>query len=209
MPGRRTLDLLLLAAAALACTSAPRITVNTGTARDFDVNDRFSPANMGVLEMENPAFENAQLWDVRNALESAIGWRGLRMAVEEEADWLVSCAFRKRLKFPRDNSMDDVIEPWHPSTGDPLGRDRRVVGTETREPRQIEMDPTAPPPPAAPWVETFIELRLRSRRTGTVAWAAERRWARDRTEISEDELRDTLRLLLGEVRMTGTPKVGP
>jgi len=209
MPRRLPLALALLCCA-LACANKPRIEVNTGMAREFDVNDRFAPANLGVLEMENPAFQSAELWDVRNALESAIGWRGLRMAVEEDADWLVSCAFRKRLKFPRDNSMADVVEPWHPAPGNPYGRDRRVVGTETVErSRAQENDPTAEAAPVQPWVETFIELRLRSRRTGTVAWAAERRWARDRSEIDEEELRDTLQRLLAEVRTTGTLKAEP
>jgi hypothetical protein len=206
MPLGRLLPLALLLPAALACASGPRIEVRTGVDRQFEAADRFAPANVGVLEMENPVLATEQLWDVQRALESAIGWRGLRMAVEEEADWLVSCAFRKRLKFPRDAMADDVVEPWRPTYGDPMGSEGRTVGTE-RYPSgtRAQTDGMAQTPPPQPWIETFIELRLRSRRTGTIAWSAERRWSRDRAELPEDELRETLQLLLGEVRVAGAP----
>ena len=159
--------------------------------------------------MENPVLDDRPARDLRSALESAIGWRGLRMAVEEEADWLVSCAFRKRLKFPRDAMADDVIEPWRPTDDDPRRSDR-TVGTD-RDPAggNPQADGMAASPPAQPWVETFVELRLRSRRTGTIAWSAERRWSRDRTELPEDELRETLHLLLGAVRMHARPLRSP
>jgi hypothetical protein len=200
----------LLAAAVLACASQPRLEVRTGVEREFEAADRFAPANLGVLELENPGFESAQLWEVRRVLESAIGWRGLRMAVEEEADWLVSVAFRKRLKFPHDAMADEVVEPWRPTYGDPMRRERRTVGTEaTTADRRGQVDPSAPPPPPEPWIETFIELRLRSRRTGTIAWSAERRWSRNRTDMPEHELRETLELLLGQVRLRGSPPPTP
>jgi hypothetical protein len=206
MSPRRPLALALLLTAALACANKPRVEINTGDGREFAAGDRFAPANVGVLELENPVFESEMLWSVQHALESAIGWRGLRMAVPEEADWLVSCAFRKRLKFPRDAMADDIEEPWRPTYGDPMGRERRTVGTEHypsgRAPAGEGGVQQAPP---QPWVETFIELRLRSRRTGTIAWSAERRWSRDRAELSEDELRETLHLLLGELRIAGAP----
>ena len=197
------LPIALLAAAALACASGPRIEVGTGEAREFSTEDRFAPAHIGVLEIENPVLESAELWSVQRALERAIGWRGLRTSVPEDADWLVSCAFRKRLIWPDDPNGEGRIEPWSPMGHTP------VVGTRRGGDRRTAVDPTLPPPPPEPWIETYVELKLRSRRTGTVAWSAKRRWARNRSELPEEELRETLDLLLARLRLQGRAEGGP
>jgi hypothetical protein len=199
----------LLAAAALGCVSGPRIEIRTGASQAFDVNERFAPANLGLLELENPGFESAELWNVQRAIEQAIGWRGLRTATEAEADYLVSCAFRKRLSWPQDNMADVVVEPWRPHESSPL-EGHRVMGTRQGDARtRGSLDPGAPPPPPQPWIETFVELKLRSRRTGQIAWSAERRWGRNRQELPEDELRETLQVLLSQLRVPAAAPESP
>jgi hypothetical protein len=195
--------------AALGCASGPLIEIATGADREFAPSDRFAPAHTGVLAIENPDLLDIDLEELHRHIGSAIGWRGLRTASEEEADWLISCAFRKRIIWRSDlGDTETFVEPW-----DPQGRRVRVVGSSGREIQtRGSMDPAGAQAPE-PWVQTLVELRLRSRRTGTVGWSAERRWGRNRQELPEDELRETLQLLLAELRVRGegaaTSRPGP
>ena len=194
---RRTATLALPLITALACAGAPRIQQTVGADRVFSPQDRFAPASASVLGAENPTFDEPELDNLEDLIGKAIGWRGLTMAPEKDADWWVSCAFRKRLIWIGDITREPITEPWRPSRP-------RVLGTERTEydPRGT-VDPNVPQ--VAPWVETIIELRLRSRRTGTIGWSVERVWGRDRTELPEDDLKATLDLLLGQIPFTGKP----
>jgi hypothetical protein len=189
----------LAAAAGLGCATGPLIEVRSGAEREFAPSDRFAPANPGVLALENPDLLDLDLEMLHRHLGSAIGWRGLRTAPEEEADWLISCAFRKRTIWRGDlGGPETVVEPW-----DPQGRRPRVVGSSGRElSTRGSVDSTGVEAPEV-FVQTLVELRLRSRRTGTIGWSAERRWGRDRQELPERELRETLELLLAELRVRG------
>jgi hypothetical protein len=183
--------------AAFGCASGPLLDVSTGADREFAKSDGFAPANMGVLAIENPDLLEIDLEELHRLIGSAIGWRGLRVSSEEEADWLISCAFRKRLIWRGDLGTETLIEPWNP-----LGRRERVVGSSGRELRtRGAMDAEAGPKVPELWIHTLVELRLRSRRTGTIGWSAERRWGRNRHELPDDELRETLRVLLAELRV--------
>ena len=187
------LALLLYAAVWLGCINKPRIEHGVGEARIFAPADRFAPASTGLLGTENPDFDEPALESLHELLETSIGWRGLTMAPADTADWLVSCAFRKRLVFKGDITREPVIEPWRP-------QQTRVLGTGTQMSRP-GMDPNVQPP--EPWVETIVELRMRSRRTGTIGWSAQRIWGRNRTDLPEDELKATLQLLLQQMRFQG------
>jgi hypothetical protein len=184
---------VLFAAALLGCMTKPRIEQGVGESRTFAPNDRFAPASSGLLGTENPDFDEPALESLRDLLEKSIGWRGLTLAPADSADWLVSCAFRKRLVFKGDISREPVIEPWRP-------QQTRVLGTQNTMARP-GLDPSVPE--VEPWVETMVELRLRSRRTGTIGWSAQRIWGRNRTDLPEDELKATLELLLKQVRLQG------
>jgi hypothetical protein len=187
------LSLLLYAAVWLGCASKPRIEPGVGEARLFAPADRFAPASTGLLGTENPDFEEPALESLHELLETSIGWRGLTMAPADSADWLVSCAFRKRLVFKGDITREPVIEPWRP-------QQTRVLGTGTSMSRPgMEQNVQAP----EPWIETIVELRMRSRRTGTIGWSAQRIWGRNRTDLPEDELKATLQLLLQQMRFQG------
>ncbi|HVN39446.1 MAG TPA: hypothetical protein VMW19_14885 [Myxococcota bacterium] len=184
--------ILLGLAASLACASAPRIEHGVGSWRSFSAADRFAPATLGVLAAENPGFDEPALENLQELLEKSIGWHGLTLAEDDAADWLVSCAFRKRVIWREDISRQPVTEPWYPHA-------TRVLGTRN------EYSPTAANDPEAsaatqPWLETLVELRLRSRRTGTIGWSIQRVWGRDREDLPEDELRQTLDLLLSQIR---------
>src|SRR5262245_37033485 len=111
---RSKLSILLGLAAWLACASAPRIEHGIGTARSFSPADRFAPASVGLLATENPDFDEPALENLQELLEKTIGWHGLTLAPDDAADWLVSCAFRKRLVWKSDISREPVTEPWHP-----------------------------------------------------------------------------------------------
>jgi hypothetical protein len=188
---------VLLLAAALACAGAPRIEVVTGATREFAPRDRFAPAPLGVLGSENPDFEQPELESLQDVLARAIGWRGLVSAPEDAADWWASCAFRKRLVWKGDLTREPVTQPWRPARARVLGASRTEYQTRGA------VDPSVPQ--IEPWVETIVELRLRSRRTGTIGWSAARIWGRNRTDLPEDELKQTLELLLGQVRFQGDP----
>ena len=186
---------LLVAALWLGCMNAPRVEPVVGETRVFAPVDRFAPASTGLLGTENPDFDEPALESLHELLETAIGWRGLTLAPADSADWLVSCAFRKRLVFKGDISREPIVEPWRP-------QQTRVLGTQTSM-AHPGIDPNQQPP--EPWVETIVELRLRSRRTGTIGWATQRIWGRNRTDLPEDELKSTLELLLRQVHMQGEP----
>ena len=187
------LALLLYAAVWLGCINKPRIVPGVGEARTFAPADRFAPATTGLLGTENPDFDEPALESLHELIETSIGWRGLTMAPADTADWLVSCAFRKRLVFKGDITREPVIEPWRP-------QQTRVLGTGTSMSRP-GVDPNVQTP--EPWVETIVELRMRSRRTGTIGWSAQRIWGRNRTDLPEDELKTTLQLLLQQMRFQG------
>lgn len=187
----------LLIVAALACATAPRIEVVTGATREFAPSDGFAPAAESVLGMENPEFEEPELESLYELLGGAIGWRGLRTAPEDSADWLVSCAFRKRLVWKGDITREPITQPWRPQAPP---RVMGSTGAQYQTRGAVDATGTAP---AAPWIETIVELRLRSRRTGTIGWSAERRWGRNRNELPEDELKETLDLLFAQLRLTG------
>ena len=191
-------SILLCFAATLACASPPRIEHGVGTGRSFMPSDRFAPATVGVLATENPDFDEPALENLQELLEKSIGWRGLTLAEDDAADWLVSCAFRKRLVMKSDISREPVTEPWHP-------HQTRVLGTRNEYTPSAGMDPEATAASAAtePWIETLVELRLRSRRTGTVGWSVQRVWGRNREDLPEDELRQTLEMLLAQIRFRG------
>ena len=182
---------VLLTAVWLGCMTKPRIVPVVGEARTFSPADRFAPASTGLLGTENPDFDEPALESLRELLETSIGWRGLTLGPADSADWLVSCAFRKRLVFKGDISREPVIEPWRP-------QQTRVLGTENTMKRP-GLDPNVPE--AQPWIETIVELRLRSRRTGTIGWSAQRIWGRNREDLPEDELKSTLQLLLQRVQL--------
>ncbi len=199
MPRRSTRLCVLGWIAAFGCATGPIIEVGAGADREFAASDRFAPANMGVLAIENPDLLDIDLEELHRHIGSAVGWRGLHTASEEEADWLISCAFRKRIIWRGDLGTETFIEPW-----DPQGRRVRVVGSTGQELRtRGAVDPAGPKVPE-PFVQTLVELRLRSRRTGTIGWSAERRWGRNRHELPEGELRETLQLLLAELRVGPT-----
>jgi hypothetical protein len=187
------LAFVLLAAGWLACIGKPRIEPGVGETRVFAPADRFAPASTGLLGTENPDFDEPALESLHELLETSIGWRGLTLAPADSADWLVSCAFRKRLVFKGDIAREPVIEPWRP-------QQTRVLGTENTMARP-GLDPNVPQ--IEPWVETIVELRLRSRRTGTIGWSAQRIWGRNRNDLPEDELKSALELLLRQVRLEG------
>lgn len=190
-----SLAVLLFAAMCLGCAMKPRIQPGVGESRTFAPADRFAPASTGLLGTENPDFDEPALESLHELLETSIGWRGLTMAPSDSADWLVSCAFRKRLVFKGDISREPVVEPWRP-------QQTRVLGTGTQMSRPgLDQNVQAP----EPWVETIVELRLRSRRTGTIGWSAQRIWGRNRTDLPEDELKATLQLLLQQMRFEGDP----
>jgi hypothetical protein len=185
--------------AALACASGPLIEIATGADREFAPSDRFSPANTGLLAIENPDLLDIDLEELQRSIGSAIGWRGLRTASEQEADWLISCAFRKRIIWRSDlGGPQTFVEPW-----DPQGRRARAVGSSGQERGTRGAMKSAGEEAPETWVQTLVELRLRSRRTGTIGWSAERRWGRNRLELPEDELRETLELLLAQLRVRG------
>lgn len=197
----RTATPALLLLAALACANAPRIEQGVGADRVFSAEDRFAPAATSVIAAENPDFAEPELENVHAVIGRAIGWRGLTTAPEKTADWWVSCAFRKRLVWKGDITREPVIEPWRPAQVRVLG----ATGAEY-EPRGT-VDASAPQLGA--WVETIVELRLRSRRTGTIGWSVRRVWGRDRSELPEDELKETLELLLGKLGFEGAPPPVP
>jgi hypothetical protein len=198
---RPTLSILVWLAASLACASAPRIEQHVGTGRTFSPADRFAPAAVGVLATENPDFDEPALENLQELLEKSIGWRGLTLAEGDTADWLVSCAFRKRLVLKSDISREPVTEPWHP-------HQTRVLGTRNEYTPGAAMDPETTAAPE-PWIETLVELRLRSRRTGTIGWSVQRVWGRNREDLPEDELRQTLDLLLTQIRVRGEAPAQP
>jgi hypothetical protein len=192
---RSKLSPLLGLVASLACASAPRIEHGVGTGRSFSPSDRFAPASIGLLATENPDFDEPALENLVELLEKSIGWRGLTLAEGDSADWLVSCAFRKRLIWKADISREPVTEPWHPHP-------TRVLGTRNEYTPGAMMDPETSAA-TEPWIETLVELRLRSRRTGTIGWSVQRIWGRNREDLPEDELRQTLGLLLSQIRFVG------
>ena len=198
---RSKLAILLGLAASLACASAPRIEHGVGTGRSFSQADRFAPAAVGVLATENPDFDEPALENLQELLERSIGWRGLTLAEGDTADWLVSCAFRKRLVWKSDISREPVSEPWHPHP-------TRVLGTRNEYTPGAVMDPETSAA-TEPWIETLVELRLRSRRTGTIGWSVQRVWGRNREDLPEDELRQTLDLLLTQIRVRGEAPAQP
>jgi len=188
------------------CATGPLIEIGIGAERDFEASDRFAPANTGLLAIENPDLLDIDLEELRRHIGSAIGWRGLRTASEQEADWLLSCAFRKRIVWQPDlGGPQTFVEPW-----DPQGRRVRVVGSSDREiSTRGSMQPEGAEAPET-WVQTLVELRLRSRRTGTIGWSAERRWGRNRQELPEKELIETLEALLAQLRIRGeAPRSDP
>jgi hypothetical protein len=193
---RSKLPILLCLAAALGCAGAPRIEHTVGGARSFSASDRFAPASIGLLGTENPDFDEPALESLRELLEKSIGWRGLTLAPDDAADWLVSCAFRKRLIWKADISREPVTEPWRPQR-------TRVLGTHDEYTPSAGIDPEAATLPSDPWIETLVELRLRSRRTGTIGWSVQRIWGRNRDDLPEDELQKTLALLLEQIRFQG------
>jgi hypothetical protein len=196
---RSTLLCVLGWITSLGCASGPLIEVRAGADHEFAPGDRFAPAHTGVLALENPDLLDIDLEELQRHIGSAIGWRGLHTASEEEADWLVSCAFRKRIIWqPELGGPQTFVEPW-----DPQGRRARVVGSSGRELSTRGASDTAGVEPPETWIETFVELRLRSRRTGTIGWSAERRWGRNRQELPEQELRETLEVLLAQLRIRG------
>jgi len=186
---------VLLAAVWLGCMTKPRIVSVVGESRTFSLEDRFAPASTGLLGTENPDFDEPALESLRELLETSIGWRGLTLGTADSADWLVSCAFRKRLVFKGDISREPVIEPWRP-------QQTRVLGTQNTMKRP-GLDPNVPEAEVEPWIETIVELRLRSRRTGTIGWSTQRIWGRNREDLPEDELKSTLQLLLQRVQLKG------
>jgi hypothetical protein len=196
----------LVGAAGLGCATGPLIEVRSGAEREFAPGDRFAPANPGVLALENPDLLDFDLEALHQQIESAIGWRGLRTAPEQDADWLISCAFRKRIVWRGDiGSAETFVEPW-----DPHGRRPRVMGSSGEELRtRGATDPGADAEPPEAFVQTLVELRLRSRRTGSIGWSAERRWGRNRQELPEHELRETLELLLAKLRIRGEARDEP
>ena len=198
---RSTLLVLVWLAASLACASAPRIEQHVGTGRTFSKADRFAPATVGLLGTENPDFDEPALENLRELLEKSIGWRGLTLAEDDAADWLVSCAFRKRLVLKSDISREPVTEPWHPHA-------TRVLGTHNEYSPNAAVDPETSAA-TEPWIETLVELRLRSRRTGTIGWSVQRVWGRNREDLPEDELRQTLDLLLTQIRFRGVAPAQP
>jgi hypothetical protein len=198
---RSALSILLTLAASLACASAPRIEHRVGTARTFSPTDRFAPATVGLLATENPDFDEPALENLQELLEKSIGWRGLTLAEGDSADWLVSCAFRKRLVWKSDISREPVSEPWHPHP-------TRVLGTRNEYSPGAAVDPETSAA-TEPWIETLVELRLRSRRTGTIGWSVQRIWGRNREDLPEDELRQTLELLLSQIRFRGEAPAQP
>jgi hypothetical protein len=131
-------------------------------------------------------------------LEGALGWRGLALASRDDADWLVSCAFRKRLIWRGELGVETFSEPWQPERARAMGPREQQYGTRGTTNSYGQKGPET-------WVETLVELRVRSRRTGTIGWSAARIWGRNRTELGEQELGDTLAVLLGEMRVAGTP----
>jgi len=187
----------LLLAAALACANAPRIELGAGATRVFAPDDRFAPAALGVLAMENPDFDEPELESLHEVLGKAIGWRGLLTAPEDAADWWVSCAFRKRIVWKGDVTREPITQPWRPQA-----RPRVLGAARTEYQTRGALDPAEQQ--IEPWIETIVELRLRSHRTGTIGWSAERIWGRNRLELPEDELKDTLLLLLGQIRFEGS-----
>jgi len=198
---RSTLSILLWLATSLACASPPRIEHHVGTGRSFPPTDRFAPATVGLLATENPDFDEPALENLRELLEKSIGWHGLTLAEDDSADWLVSCAFRKRLVMKSDISREPVTEPWHPHP-------TRVLGTRT----EYQPGPIVDPETSGatePWIETLVELRLRSRRTGTIGWSVQRVWGRNREDLPEDELRQTIDLLLSQIRFRGETPAPP
>jgi len=186
---------VLLAAVWLGCMTKPRIVSVVGESRTFSLEDRFAPASTGLLGTENPDFDEPALESLRELLETSIGWRGLTLGTADSADWLVSCAFRKRLVFKGDISREPVIEPWRP-------QQTRVLGTQNTMKRP-GLDPNVPEAEVEPRIETIVELRLRSRRTGTIGWSTQRIWGRNREDLPEDELKSTLQLLLQRVQLKG------
>ena len=185
----------------LGCANAPRIEPVIGATRVFSPSDRFAAASTGVLGAENPDFDEPALESLREVIEKAIGWRGLTMAPDDAADWLASCAFRKRIIWKGDITRDPVVEPWRPQRTRVLGPG--IPETQTRGAMGQEV------PKVEPWVETIVELRLRSRRTGTVGWSFARIWGRNRSELSEDELKQTLEALLAQVKFNEAKATAP